>query len=732
MNVYFKTNKARLLYLTLILFYYFARLAQGELEKLTHLKKTCLSSATFCTLLLDRDKKIGCSQCEEDSIAKTVRQFKNKAELESFASSNEKDKRAIFLSRSLFTEKGVLGILKDAQEKIASVVVAEDEGRPESFSPDLRVPNSEYTAAGVAELEYNRFGDGSAYEHYPFNIFQVNSADGKRVLDQISKFGDDGSYPQYRVESRGTAWSCDKKNSGDCLKDGSCHPVGGRSAWSALNGLDESIMKVLAITAPMDSSAFFHDRAFGVKAEISSLAVLMAVVEALGEYARSGERVSSNIAFFAFNTEAWGFSGSSRFLKDVKEFECETAATEPRETLTVGRACEFPPMNSTKFKAFENMTFTVLSIDSLGSLTSDTSVYIHGENVTTGLGKILRKRLDTERSVSSLPLTAANSFKNLSAENTETFGIADYGGEFKNPYFHSQFDNDTQLSNRTIEAMNAVVEKLTLGIMEYVYDENDSPKATFSKSTARDFVDCFGGKGEWADCKIAQDYLGPSYFKETRRLRAPTNYPGIYTPELVRNSTRYTSESTKEDLVKAFMAYHTRIKLDEEDRAGIEDYDADCTEEKDCDKLRDSLLDQEKLANVHVHCVKSKCIIADAYLHNAYGPGIQVTKDDDKTFKVSDPTVAEAAWTETFWDEIEVCTFTEDSTKLGVLVFLAGILVLVVSLLLTVYVNFLLLGEPKVSEGNAQNGVLTGPETPVGATGEPEALSNSTAQNTRE
>lgn len=147
-------------------------------------------------------------------------------------------------------------------------------------------------------------------------------------------------------------WACNQTVS-DCLADHTCLPVGGQSVWAAATRLRPTAdVDYVAVSAPMDSAAFFHSRAIGAVAEVSALVTMLAVAEAFGSVvAANRTRPLRRVpVFMGFNAEAYGYAGSRRFLNDIVNFEC--ADEEDAGSMGSG-VCETPHyMSSLKFQAF--------------------------------------------------------------------------------------------------------------------------------------------------------------------------------------------------------------------------------------------------------------------------------------------------------------------------------------------------------------------------------------------
>jgi len=100
---------------------------------------------------------------------------------------------------------------------------------------------------------------------------------------------------------------------------GLCEPLGGKNIWNSLKAVDAQRRIVMAV-ATFDSSAFFHDLAFGANADASGLVALLGAIEALAKVDLA--QLKRQIIFAIFTAESWGYIGSRSFVKDISNFLC--------------------------------------------------------------------------------------------------------------------------------------------------------------------------------------------------------------------------------------------------------------------------------------------------------------------------------------------------------------------------------------------------------------------------
>ncbi|CDF39539.1 unnamed protein product [Chondrus crispus] len=608
-------------------------------------------------------------------------------------------------------------------------------------------------------IERNPFGRGSKFLLFPFNIFHVNSTIAGFLRERIERFPiQDGFFsvqednprrsstaPRYKGQSRGQMFACppeaaetsnvsgstnpeddsasgqqsweDKTNSKKCLSEKTCLPIGGQSLWSALGRVDFSReggpREVLAITAPMDSLAFFPDLSLGASAEIASVAVLMAVAKSVAEYRRGeGKNIKMKLqpVYFLWNAESWGYTGSSRFLKDVQEFECkiENNASEGK------KGCSDRFMDSLKFKDFKDKPFTVLNIGQIttpifeNATVQNANFYKQGirirdidqeEDPGEGpLEKALSKAFENnelqltlaEGSRDITPIDSSQSFQKYLPE-AEVVSITSYNESFTNSLYHSIYD-DKRLIKHT-EPIRVLAKLIARTVISLAFEKEDVP-VEIDNEVIDQVLFCLTSRTQWRDCKMAKEFLGEMLDKVKDDVK-PGNYPGSFFP-----STRLFDSNTgafaKLILVRNFMAFHNQYELDQE-----LDQERNCSEEKEnsCDAFFEGV---NKDAGAQSHselrtgvCTRGTCVASDTYTHNAFGTALDSTNtaqsefeykeegngEEEESNSVTASTPKEAGFTESVWDfEHGFCGFVEDTTTFGVVILALGIFIMLLSM----------------------------------------------------
>lgn len=770
----------------------------ADLSRLREFQRECFKLVQPCIMFMDEDTAYGCAQCGEDVVQELVREYVQRDQLLRFLES-EDDSRIVMIPEYLFFLTQVLNALTESKT-VAAVVVYEPTPDPSPLPfPPLQIPemstdriepnrkyNFYYPTPDPSEDEAsfphkrNSVGKGLKYALYPFNIFRVNARTADFIRERVLRFPGENEIdvnpntgnrssstsPRFKLQSVGRMYACPASldatptatasddtsdaaqnppkipmNSKKCLEDKTCLPIGGQSLWSALGWVNPSIpagtRKILAITAPMDSNAFFPDRALGAAAEIASLAVLMAVAEAVGKWRRSDAGSDRNMivqpVYFVWNAQSWGYAGSSRFLKDVKEFKCEVK----HEGLESG--CRTPFMQSLKFLDFRDADFTILNIGQLTNRTvnkgteADKFAFYMLRNKTERTFErdfegILNKsfgsggstagnsdfrflRID-EGSDDVVPIDASQSFQRYMPDS-QVVSVTNYETNFSNTLYHSIFDNTT-LIEENIEPLAAVANGIAKAVISFSFDEN-VPTIDISRKVISQVLECMAN--DWGKCELASEYTGEAFpvdLNGNLRPVSPGNYPGSYFPP-TRLGEVNPSSATKISFIESFLAYHNRY---------TEDEDAECTTAKDCEDFTQQLNDTSEPTSQselrRTFCARRRCVASDTYRHNAYGTALRATNAVQSEFEYVNQTSAqnadqaslpiEAGWTESVWDDdLGLCGFVEDTALFGSLILGGGVMVLLASAVLTFWFDRMMFKAP--SEPEETQSLVTGEAT---------------------
>lgn len=717
-------------------------------------------------MFMDDEKAYGCAQCGEDQITQLPRLFTQVEEVQRFPDPAS-ERRVLVMPEYIFFDRDVLNTLIGAPN-VAAIVVYEPQDDNSTYPPittlnlstDLLEPNHPYNHypqgydSDDIDNSRNPIGRGTKFQLYPFNIFRINHSQFEEIQTLENRFPDlissesssdsSGTFrparataPRYKLQSVGRMYACpeldDNKdssisevissstNSSQCLNDDTCLPIGGHSVWSALEHMDDVVStgerrKILAITAPMDSIAFFPDLALGASAEISSLAVMMVIAEAVSAVRReigSSKAMLYQPVYFAWNAQSWGYAGSSRFLKDVREFKCEN---EEKKHDRIEK-CENEYMNNLKFRLFKDADIIALN---LGHMTApDPKIsdpvsfqfFLHGdpdkepkELVSALENAFIQNKPDDKEEFglapsssdpSVPPLDATQSFRVFMPE-AKVVSITGYDKEFNNLLYHSMYDNMSLIRGFTPVALAA--RSIAAAVISIAFD---IPPVNLNESITedriKDIITCLSSSTDRTVCELANEYISEDASTSFSGEVIPGNYPGSFFPD-TRLRDINKSGFYKLSLIRNFLAYHNRYDSDE---------GSECRSDEECDDFEKEI-NRPSATGVYLRkaiCAKKTCVASDTYTHNALGPALSSDNKIQSSFtynssakKVPDQDTSStgepqlnAGWTESAWDyDLGLCGFVEDTSLFGGLILGAGLAVLALSFAITFWLDRIL------------------------------------------
>lgn len=736
----------------------------------------------MCILQSNGQASRGCGQCDADIREAPLRELRSQEELEQVARVTGERVIAMVPDR-IFFAKRVRSSIPFWEYIDAAIVYEGTPERPEDFLNE-NIANETMDLLfnySLEESEPNRLynfydnevpenlcskrgprrndeGDCTLQHFIPFNVFRINASLAQGLRATASRFHDpkatpkeeekNSFRPQYKIQSIGRMWACATNEiptpppgttnsssnirqlfitSERCLKERTCIPVGGHSVWSALGRINSSKppsdRKYLFITAPMDSYALFPELSMGASAEITALAVMMAIAETVASYwrTRADEReFKRQPVYFAFNGQSWGYAGSSQFLKDVLEFRCEKENDASKNQV----GCKEPEIDSLKFKVFQGADIQVLNIGQLitpstgGDSTSSTEFFSHYQDGTSQeLSSILnssfrarvRSGLSLERgglvndSDFLTPIDASQSFRYYYEDRLDVLSLTNYRLNFRTGIYHSKLDGESRISEegqrRPVYEAASAIASAVIGIAL-----GDEEPVQINAKTVDNIITCM--TGNWTNCPMAKDYLGDEYENTTV---SPGNYAGSYFPLRNLRSANPSAEA-KLSFIRAFFAHHNRYNSSE----------IRCDAEQDCEKFAGKLNKETSplsQRNFQVaHCARRRCVASDTYTHRAFGSGIEID-DPEGRFKVvnGDAEVEnngtnprQGDWTESLWDpDIGFCGYVEDSGLYSGVILGVGLGLTLLSFALTYWMDRALF-EDKEPEVRQEYGLTTG------------------------
>lgn len=438
-------------------------------------------------------------------------------------------------------------------------------------------------------------------------------------------------YPLYVAEFIYEFRASKYQNSQQCLDKKACDPLGGQSVWSRLNPNQETNRKLILSLSTSDSSAAFHEGALGARANQASVIANLAAAEVLKRTVQDS-LLQKEIQFYFFTGEAWGYIGSKRFIKDVKNFTCQ-------DPMNDGYACNKPFKFST---AFKNVSLSNIdNIIELGQIGGD-QLYTHIENQFAGNNtldllktvKSVSERLNifiNQSSIGILPPGSLHSFL-LNDQSISSVMINDFDQSFTNKYYHGQFDNIRNINfDKLCQASSLLASSL------YDLSKNpDSPVLNIQSNCTliKELANCLL---ENYNCSLMLGYGLP----ETQE--SITKYTGIF--RWMLSITRYQS-----------FIYHFMSSLTTQSRS-----EQSCT-------IQSQLND----CNIGENCVSNKCVKSTTYFHDAYSTALEFNYDNYKWDVIENQN--ESLFTETIWDKRGCRVYIVDSTASEILTVSFGVI----------------------------------------------------------
>ncbi|GAB5365990.1 hypothetical protein AAMO2058_001106100 [Amorphochlora amoebiformis] len=487
-------------------------LATGRADKIHDAMYKNLD-ASPCVRLLTKDGEIGCNT--EGRVQGVLRLLDR--EHESIFTNPPKGKAAVVIPQALFNQTIVEKL--SARVDLAGILVVSAGELPPYFSPDEKQPQSFMAKArGQITYDWNPSGDIEAFKfkRYGFAIVAISEGDSQVAIDnakqnenkqnmnEFEPFMAEFNYPMYA-----------SGNSIDCLADATCLPLGGFSVWTSLQHLNKSAppQPIVLATAMLDSSAFFHDLAFGANAYQSSVVSLLGAITALGRLnsssdhgCQAGNETEKRIVAAFFQGEQFGYIGSRRFARDLAVgLKCDKHSARYRDF------CLNPYKPSTLYTYFNLSNIeSIVEVGQVGNI-ENSALYIHRESTISTPQDITQTNILSDiayKAAAGLPFTLTNASNTLlslppssipsflEARGLETnpsppseagiggIHIAGHDDRFLNPFFHSRFDK-----NITGEALTNLCEVSKL-IARTLYAAAGGNPASTCQARVDDVVDC--------------------------------------------------------------------------------------------------------------------------------------------------------------------------------------------------------------------------------------------------
>ncbi|KAL6537670.1 hypothetical protein OROHE_012297 [Orobanche hederae] len=584
-----------------------------------------------CVRLLNLSGEIGCSNPGHGNVVAPIARFKNAKELMAPA--------AILVSPDEF--ESLLSRMSNDSDfagKVAGILVESGTQVPNDlrgFSPDVKFPQLEFAPYRSNNFEWNPAAAMTNEENkrsYPKVVSEFD------LVMQTTKSG--------------------TRDSGSCLKQGTCLPLGGYrgSVWSALPPINissplEAKPIVLAMTS-MDSASFFRDQSLGAESPISGLIALLAVVDALS-HLDGLEELNKQLVFVVLTGEAWGYLGSRRFFLESDQ--------------------QLDTMKGLDLAMIE----TVMEIGSVGKSNPQgiQTFFTHSAGATSSVNETLnalqhaRDSLITERIVvktasTSNPGVPPSSLMTFLRKKPHISGLVleDFDSAFRNEFYHSHLDDLSNVNSSSIIAAASLVAR-TLYILAGGKDPSGVNSIKINSSLVEELLGCLLDCDPGLSCGLIKHYISPS-------TTCPSHYVGVV---LGKPSSEpypaYAGDMSR--FVWNFLA----------DKTSIPSSNVSSSCPQDCNGVNEACIRDESDG-------KGVCVISTTRYVPAYstrlkydesGSWIVLPINSSDIMSVEDP-----VWTESNWDTINVRVYIVQTAAYDHLILLLGILVTLFASLLIV------------------------------------------------
>ncbi|KAI8800387.1 Nicastrin-domain-containing protein [Cladochytrium replicatum] len=622
-------------------------------------------SASPCTRLLNGTSAIGCQNAGDVGI---LRKVSTDGELTTALSDGIPSKYSLVLPYSLLTRPNVQKMIQSG--KVAGILLLKNVtgfADPSTFSPGETYPNFQFSFYSKSSSAYawNPTANGLIYDNIPIPIASIWQLDNgsKASVDAVLQavaFNANRGYSQFPLYSfQFDTLMHAVQDAPTCLRRATCDPLGGWSVWSTFS---QTISKtdqkpIIVVSSKLDALSFFHDYSTGLS-ERSGMIASIAIADALSKSPRSISELQKHIMFTFFNAEAWGFSGSRRFVKDIAQFTCKS--NTPTSICPYSSGCNNPCVPDSNFT---NINFdrieSVLEFGSvLGSgATGAANFYLHTHDTSnaaatsligllkgpavspingTGSASAVQINSATTPSDAGLPPGSAHSFISQKRSIGTVF-VSDFNTQFESKYIDGEFDDFQRYSDASISNMCAMVNKTSRALWTLASGTNDvAPAAVGVNCTlVRVLVDCFTRN---ITCGFFHQLKGVS-----GTASQLTGYSGVFQFAKLPTGIPF--------LVQSLM-----------NRAVRSSTGTTCSEDKDCG-------DNE--------CISGQCYPRSSKVHPAFGTGLSWDESIGKwqVNDLSEPTWVESRWTFTRYRIFQVLSPTYQAIELvvGVVLTLAGV-----------------------------------------------------------
>ncbi|GAB5589833.1 hypothetical protein Unana1_04733 [Umbelopsis nana] len=507
-------------------------------------------------------------------------------------------------------------------------------------------------------------GNGMIYESVEYPIFALNPIDplSLTAYNQIMKDVNHNiqqnyqNYPLRAVDFSLFMYAA--VNSETCLRRGWCIPVGGSSVYStASQNISSTDGKpIIVVSATMDSRSVFHDLTLGVENDISGLVAMLATADALSKSPTPITSFPKHIIYTSFNGEAWGYSGSQRFVNDIgSDFVCRNV-TGHSTCPIVGATCTMPCVRDSDFTKinFDNIESIVEFSSVAQSNASAQGFWAHTDDTATS-NTLLQLLINNSQGNATqqyhiqdasadgvhrkLPPSSAQSFLQKK-RSIASVVIADYQKSL-DAFYHSDFDDTVDLASSS-SAICSVASSAARSIWlsaQGLTNGTVPSQVTADCGLVLSLLDCLTHN---YSCSLIQQYYGVNNAARISHYSSVFSFGGV-------------------SLLSLFAFNFLG------DKTGVTRMNG--SSPASCQTIRD--------CQANEYCIRQSCVSTLTRYHDAYGTGLGY---DYSTGLFTVTNSSKPTWAESTWDPTSMRVFTVTSTRHQVVELVIGLIWLLISI----------------------------------------------------
>ncbi|KAM9958566.1 hypothetical protein ACTFIW_012154 [Dictyostelium discoideum] len=415
-----------------------------------------------CTRIMTLNGQIGCSSSHGGDSGILYLIDSDESYHNYFSYNQQKDIIVVFDS-NYFNKTLVLEMY--SKKKMNGALVLTDIEKTYPYSPEDQYPIKQFGLYPDSNLNWNPNGDGFTYMNFPFPMFALELKTSI-IIRNLSTINRDGKYPAYGAEL--DSFMQGAINAETCLRRGFCEPVGGQSIWSSFSEVIDQSKPIILVMLPIDATAFFRDLATGTDQSGYALTVLLSMLNTLQGVDKT--KWDKEVIFAMWNSERWGYVGSTNFVNDLLNFNCTSLDSNNQNS------CSSPPMLDLTFEQikFENI-YAIIEFNQIGrpvnsgkKTPNKLDIYnlVFHPNGGAGANQLMDVFSQSTQSYENstiqfqkttqneLPPCSSMSFiKEINKKSAPNFigtlVITDHDYQYNNPYFGYEQDNSGNINTTT-------------------------------------------------------------------------------------------------------------------------------------------------------------------------------------------------------------------------------------------------------------------------------------------